>query len=42
VAGRVQVRNSQHPDGPILVFSTREWDAFLAGAQDREFDSPAD
>ena len=42
VAGRVHVRNSHHPDGPILVFTNREWDAFLAGANEREFDSPKD
>ena len=42
MAGRVHVRNSHHPDGPILVFTNREWDAFLAGANEREFDSPKD
>lgn len=40
IAGGVQVRNSQHPDGPILTFTTEEWAAFLAGANEREFDSP--
>ena len=40
VADYVQIRNSREPDGPILVFTTDEWDAFLAGAQEREFDSP--
>jgi hypothetical protein len=24
------------------VFTTPEWDAFLAGANEREFDSPSD
>jgi hypothetical protein len=42
IAGTVQVRNSEHPDGPVLEFTTREWDAFLAGANEREFDSPSD
>ncbi|MGH3489380.1 MAG: DUF397 domain-containing protein, partial [Actinopolymorphaceae bacterium] len=26
------------PDGPILVFTPGEWEAFLAGAKDGEFD----
>jgi hypothetical protein len=42
VAGTVEVRNSEHPGGPILVFTSQEWDAFLAGANEREFDSPSD
>jgi hypothetical protein len=39
--GRVAVRHSREPDGPALVFSPAEWDAFLAGAKDGEFDRPA-
>jgi Domain of unknown function (DUF397) len=39
--GAVAVRNSRHPDGPALVFTTTEWDAFLSGAADGEFGSPA-
>jgi hypothetical protein len=39
--GRVAVRNSRHPSGPALVFTPGEWDAFLAGAKDGEFDRPA-
>ena len=42
MSGNVQVRSSQHPDGPVLEFTTQEWDAFLAGANEREFDSPID
>ncbi|HEX7746372.1 MAG TPA: DUF397 domain-containing protein [Micromonosporaceae bacterium] len=34
----VGLRNSSQPDGPVLVFTTDEWDAFVAGAQDGEFD----
>lgn len=50
VAGTVQVafvddvivmRDSRHPAGPVLVFTRSEWDAFLAGAKDNEFDLPA-
>lgn len=30
------VRHSQDPSGPALIFSSREWDAFIAGVQARE------
>lgn len=39
--GGVAVRNSRHPDGPALVFTSAEWGAFLSGAADGEFGSPA-
>ena len=35
--GQVAVRNSRHPDGPALVFTPQEWDAFVGGAKDGEF-----
>lgn len=34
----IGMRNSANPDGPVLVFTRGEWDAFVAGAQDGEFD----
>lgn len=34
----VGLRNSSQPDDPVLVFTTDEWDAFVAGAQAGEFD----
>jgi hypothetical protein len=34
----VQVRDSKDPQGPVLSFTHAEWDAFLAGARDGEFD----
>jgi hypothetical protein len=37
--GQVAVRNSRQPDGPALVFTAAEWDAFLGGARDGEFAS---
>ena len=40
-SGGVAVRNSRYPDGPALVFSAAEWDAFLAGAVAGEFGLPA-
>ncbi len=39
--GGVALRNSRHPDGPALVFTRPEWDAFLGGAGDGEFGRPA-
>ncbi len=36
--GRVALRHSQHPTGPIIVYTRAEWDAFVAGAKDNEFD----
>jgi Domain of unknown function (DUF397) len=41
VGGRVPVRNSRDPDGPVLVFTAPEWDAFVAGVKLGEFDRPA-
>lgn len=35
---RVMVRDSKNPDGPILQFSPEEWDAFVEGVKDNEFD----
>jgi len=32
------MRNSAQPDGPVLVFTPAEWDAFVKGANDGEFD----
>jgi Domain of unknown function (DUF397) len=39
--GEVAMRNSRQPDGPALVFTRAEWDAFLGGARDGEFGTPA-
>jgi len=38
VEGAVAVRDSRQPDGPVLVFTPEEWDAFVGGAKDGEFD----
>jgi hypothetical protein len=38
--GMVGVRDSKNPTGPALVFTPSEWDAFLSGATDGEFDRP--
>ncbi|MFI6172965.1 DUF397 domain-containing protein [Nocardia sp. NPDC051052] len=39
--GHVGIRDSKDPTGPALVFAPSEWDAFVSGAQGREFDRPA-
>jgi Domain of unknown function (DUF397) len=38
--GQVAVRNSRYPTGPALLFTSAEWDAFLTGAKEGEFDRP--
>lgn len=37
--GTVGVRHSKNPTGPVIEFSTAEWDAFITGVKDGEFDS---
>lgn len=34
----VAVRDSKNPAGPVLLFTRGEWDAFVEGAKDGEFD----
>jgi hypothetical protein len=34
----VDVRDSKHPDGPVLSFGPDEWAAFVAGIKLGEFD----
>ncbi|WP_454198400.1 DUF397 domain-containing protein [Nocardia sp. Marseille-Q1738] len=38
--GTVGVRDSKNPTRTALVFTPGDWDAFLAGAKDGEFDRP--
>lgn len=38
----IGMRDGHDPDGPVLVFTEAEWDAFVAGAKDGEFDLPED
>jgi hypothetical protein len=35
---RVAVRHSKEPGGAILLYTPAEWNAFLKGAKDGEFD----
>jgi hypothetical protein len=37
--GKVGVRHSKDPSGPVLRFTPAEWQAFLGGSRLGEFDS---
>lgn len=34
------MRDSRHPEGPVLAFTPEEWEAFTLGVKDGEFDLP--
>lgn len=36
----VAMRQASDPGGTVLVFTPAEWEAFVAGAKDGEFDEP--
>lgn len=36
----IQVRDSKQPRGPVLGFTPAEWDAFVGGVRNGEFDRP--
>ena len=37
--GNIAIRDSKDPDGPILVYTRSEFEAFLEGARNGEFDA---
>jgi hypothetical protein len=39
IVDKIAIRDSKDPDGPILVYTSAEFRAFLEGAQNGEFDS---
>lgn len=41
VGGAIALRDSKNPSGEMLVFTPGEWDAFVKGTKDGEFDLPA-
>ena len=41
VDDQIAVRDSKDREGPVLIFTAHEWEAFLGGAQDGEFELPA-
>jgi Domain of unknown function (DUF397) len=38
VGGAVAVRDSKNRSGSVLLFTPEEWDAFIGGAKNGEFD----
>jgi Domain of unknown function (DUF397) len=40
VDGQIAVRDSKNRDGAVLVFTPREWDAFISGVTDGQFQRP--
>jgi Domain of unknown function (DUF397) len=40
VDGQIAVRDSKDRHGPVLMFTPHEWEAFLGGARDGEFELP--
>jgi hypothetical protein len=34
----IAMRDARNPDGPVLIFTPAEWEAFSLGVQDGEFD----
>jgi hypothetical protein len=39
--GLVALRTAEHPDGDLLVYTQSEWEAFVEGVRDGEFDLDA-
>ncbi|XVQ12808.1 DUF397 domain-containing protein [Spirillospora sp. CA-255316] len=35
---RVAVRHSRHPDAEVIIYTRSEWEAFLKGVRNGEFD----
>lgn len=40
VEGQIAVRDSKNRDGAVLVFTPREWDAFISGVAGGQFRRP--
>jgi hypothetical protein len=38
VAGQVAVRDSKRADSPVLLYTPEEWQVFIDGVKDGEFD----
>lgn len=38
VDGAIAVRDSKNPQGPALIYTRDEWEAFIGGVKDGEFD----
>ena len=42
IDGLVGVRDSKDRNGPVLLFTAAEWEAFTSGVRDGEFQRPSD
>jgi hypothetical protein len=40
IEGKVAVRDSKDRGGPVLVYNSHEWEAFIVAARKGEFDRP--
>ncbi|MFJ2033853.1 DUF397 domain-containing protein [Streptosporangium sp. NPDC087985] len=40
-SGRVAVRHSRRPDAEVIVYTRAEWEAFVSGVKNGEFDFSA-
>jgi Domain of unknown function (DUF397) len=38
----ILMKDAKHPEGPVLYFTEAEWDAFIGGVKDGEFDDLLD
>jgi hypothetical protein len=38
----IVMKDAKHPEGPVLYFTEAEWDAFIGGVKDGEFDDLLD
>jgi Domain of unknown function (DUF397) len=38
----IVMKDAKEPDGPVLYFTEAEWDAFIGGVKDGEFDDLLD
>ena len=39
IGDAVAMRSSDGPDGPIVIYTRQEWDAFIEGVRDGKFTS---
>lgn len=37
LGSEVAIRNSQNPNGPVVLFTKEEWRAFVGGVRDGDF-----
>ena len=40
--GRIAIRHHKVREGPVLIFTAQEWQAFVAGVKNSEFDDLLD